>query len=322
MRKALTRLLTLLLLTAAVTCQAQSDYPNKPIRLVVGYAPGASTDIVCRIFAEKLSLALGQAVVIENRTGAAGMISAQTVAHAPPDGYTLVAFNPDLAGIVPALYKTPPYDAVKDFAPVGRLMRNTGWILALNPSVPAKTFDDFVKLAKSNPALLNYGTYGIGSLPHLNFEALKRKLSIDMVHVPYKGGALSYQAAMAGDVQIVAGTSFVDLLKSGRLRPIVIGGNKRSPYFPDIPTLAELGLGDEIFGELYVAIVAPAGTPPAIVQRLSAEMKKIVAMPDVMERIQQFGDPAYASPQELATIIQHDANLYGALVKSLGLNTQ
>ncbi|MBN9429905.1 MAG: tripartite tricarboxylate transporter substrate binding protein [Burkholderiales bacterium] len=311
-----------LLSCLALTGSAQTDYPNRPIRIVIGYGPGASTDIAIRTIADKLSQRLGQPVIVDNKPGATGMISAQTVARAPADGYTLVSFNPDLAGVVPALYKIAPYDPLKDFAFIGRIMRNSGWIVAVNPSVPAKSLDEFIKLAKSAPNSLNYGSYGIGSLAHLHFEALKRKTGIEMVHVPYKGGALSYQGAIGGEVQIVIGTSFIELLRSGRLRPIAIGGAIRSPLFPDIPSLAEMGLGDQIFGEVYLGLAAPAGTPPAIVQRLSAELKEVIAMPDVAQKLGQFGDPAYASPDAFTAIVQRDFNLYGPLVRSLGLNTQ
>ncbi|HVZ45474.1 MAG TPA: tripartite tricarboxylate transporter substrate binding protein [Ramlibacter sp.] len=303
--------------TAAV---AQSDFPSRPVKIVVGYVPGASTDIAMRLVADKMSQGLGQTVIVDNKPGAAGLIAAQMVMRAPADGYTLLSFNPDLAGVVPALYKTPPYDPTKDFAYIGRLMRNSGWIMAVNPQLPVHTFDEFLKYAKANK--INYGSYGIGSLAHLHFEALKLKTGIDMVHVPYKGGAQSYQAAMANEVQAVIGTSFIELLKSGKLRPLVIGGAIRSPQFPDVPSMAELGYGDQIFGEVYLGLAAPAGTPPAVIARISRELERALALPEVQQRLGQFGDVAYAGPEEFTKIVQRDNALYGPLVRRLGLNTQ
>ncbi|MCX7153826.1 MAG: tripartite tricarboxylate transporter substrate binding protein, partial [Proteobacteria bacterium] len=195
---------------------AAQGYPNRPIKLVVTYPPGASFDIISRILAEKWTQLLGQPVVVENRLGAGGMIAMQSVARAAPDGYTLVTFNTDLAGIVPALYQFKAYDPLKDFAYIGTLMRGTGFIVAVNPKLPVRNIDELGKFAKSAPDGINYGTYGVGSLPHLGFEALNAKLGTKMVHVPYKGGMPSYQAAIVGEVQVVAGTSFIDMLKSGQ----------------------------------------------------------------------------------------------------------
>jgi tripartite-type tricarboxylate transporter receptor subunit TctC len=316
------RALAVALLACAFACHAQSDYPSRPIRFVVGYAPGGSTDIASRIVAEKLAQSLGQPVVVENRAGAGGMIAAQAVIRSAPDGYTLMAFNPELAGVVPAVQKTPPYDPMKDFAYVGTMYSNPGWTIAVNPSLPVKTLDELVRYAKSTRVPLNYGTYGVGSLPHLNFEALKAKLGIDMTHVPYKGGALSYQAAMGGEVQVVAGTSFFELIRSGRLRPLAIGGAARTSHVPGMPTLAELGLGDEIFGEVYAGIAAPAGTPRAIIDRLSAELKKILAMPDVVEKFLRLGEAKFVTPEQFSEMVRRDFVRYGPLVRALGLDKE
>ncbi len=322
MNKAFERVVGALLVAAASLCHAQGDYPNRPIRFIVGYPPGGSTDIASRIVAEKLAPALGQPVVVENRAGAGGMIAAQAVVRSAADGYTLFAFNPELAGIVPAVQKVPPYDPMKDFAHIGTMYSNRGWTIAVNPSVPAKTLDELVRYAKRARSPLNYGTYGVGSLPHLNFEALKAKLGIDMTHVPYKGGALSYQGAIAGEVQVVAGTSFFELIRSGRLRPLAIGGASRTPNVPDMPTLAELGLGDDIFGEVYAGISAPAGTPRAVVERLSAELKKALAMPDVIEKFTRLGEARFVTPEQFTEMVRRDFMRYGPLVRSLGLDKE
>ncbi len=301
---------------------AAQGYPNRPIKLVVTYPPGASFDIISRILAEKWTQLLGQPVVVENRLGAGGMIAMQSVARAAPDGYTLVTFNTDLAGIVPALYQFKAYDPLKDFAYIGTLMRGTGFIVAVNPKLPVRNIDELGKFAKSAPDGINYGTYGVGSLPHLGFEALNAKLGTKMVHVPYKGGMPSYQAAIVGEVQVVAGTSFIDMLKSGQLRPLAIGGKTRSPQFPELPTLPELGFGEEMFGATYLGVAAPVGTPQAIIDRLSAELLKVSQMPDVIERVGKFAEVSYAPPDELAAMVRRDVNFYAPLVKSLGLSSQ
>lgn len=302
---------------------AQSgEYPNRPIKLVVTYPPGASFDIISRILAEKWTQLLGQPVVVENRLGAGGMIAMQSVARSNADGYTLVTFNTDLAGIVPALYQFKAYDPLKDFAYVGTLMRGSGFIVAVNPKLPVRSMEELAKYAKASLKGVNYGSYGVGSLPHLGFEALNAKLGTNMVHVPYKGGMPSYQAAMVGEIEVVAGTSFIDLLKSGQLRPLAIGGKKRSPQFPDIPTLPELGLGEDMFGATYLGVAAPAGTPQHIIDRLSAELRKVSQMPDVIERVGKFAEVSYAPPDELAGMVKRDVNFYAPLVKSLGLSNQ
>ncbi|MSQ73758.1 MAG: tripartite tricarboxylate transporter substrate binding protein [Betaproteobacteria bacterium] len=319
----LPRIVLVCLTAAAQSGFAQTgDYPNRPVRLIVAFPPGASFDIVTRILAEKMTPALGQPVLVENRPGAAGMIGMQAVARATPDGYTLVTFNTDLVGIVPALQKVPPYDPQKDFAYVGTLMRGTGFIVAVNPKLPIHSINDLVKFAKSSPNALNYGSYGVGSLPHLGFEALKARLGINMVHVPYKGGMQSYQAAMINEVQFVAGTSFIDMLKSGQLRGLAIGGQKRSPQLPDIPTFPELNLGDDMFGPTYLGLAAPAGTPQPILNRLSAELRKISLLPDVVERLGKFSEASFASPDELTAMVRRDVNFYESLIKSLGLSNQ
>lgn len=189
----------------------------------------------------------------------------------------------------------------------------------MNPKLPIRTFDALIRAVKAHPTSFNYGTYGVGSLPHTGFEA---KAGIKLVHVPYKSGAASYQAAMAGEVQVVAGTSFVDLLKSGQLRGLAIGGQRRSPKLPDIPTLAELGYGENMFGATYLGAAAPAATPAAIIDKLSGELKKISALPGLVERLGKFSEASYASPAALTAMVRRDMNFYDPLVRSLGPSNQ
>ena len=324
LQRALPLLALILSMLVPVAAGAQgSDYPNRPMKLVVPFAAGGSAfDIGARVLADKWSQALGQPVLVENRTGAGGLIAMQSVMRAAPDGYTLVTFNADLMSIIPSLQKTPPYDPLKDFAFVGTLMRFSGMILAVNPKLPVRTIEDLVRVARASPNALNYGTYGIGSLPHLGFEALNAKLGLNLAHVPYKGGAASFQAAMVGEVQFVAGGSLLDLVRDGRLRAIAVGGPRRLSQLPETPTFAELGLGDEMFGTSYFGIAAPAGTPQAIIDRLGAELKKVSAMPDVAERLSKFAEATYIPPAEMSSMIRRDVNFFVPLVKSLGLANQ
>lgn len=315
-------LLGALLLPCAAFAQG-SDYPNRPIRLIVPFSAGASAfDIGARVLADKWSQVLGQSVLVENRTGAGGLIGMQAATRSAPDGYTLVTFNADLMSIIPALQKTPPYDPMKDFAFVGTLMRFSGMILAVNPALPVRSMDDLVRVVRASPHALNYGTYGVGSLPHLGFEALNAKLGLNLTHVPYKGGAQSFQAAMAGEVQFVAGGSLLDLVRGGQLRALAVGGPRRLSQMPDLPTFAELGLGDEIFGTSYFGIAAPAGTPQAIIDRLSAELKKVCALADVAQRLSKFAEATYIPPNEMTAMIRRDVGFFAPLVKSLGLSNQ
>ncbi|HSV52981.1 MAG TPA: tripartite tricarboxylate transporter substrate binding protein [Burkholderiaceae bacterium] len=324
MLKKLTAMVSALMLAiCCATAAAQTDsYPNGPIKIVVPYPPGATIDTMARLLAEKWTQTLGKAVIVENKSGAGGVIAMQSVARAAPDGLVLIAFNTDLVGSMPAMHHPAPYDPIKDFAPIGTIVRGNPFVLAVNPALPIRNFADFVALAKSPRGEINFGTYGIGSLPHLGFAYLQTELGLNMVHVPYKGGAQSYLAAMSGEVQVVAGTSFVDLIKSGKLRGIAIGGHKRSPNYPDIPTFAELGINMPVMGETYVGLAAPGGTPKAVIDRLNNELKAFSTMPDVIERVGKFYSTAHIGPEELATMMRRDVTVYGPIVRKLGLTAK
>lgn len=298
-------------------------WPDRTIKLVVGSPPGASADFMARLVAERVGKSLGQQVVVENRPGAGGVLAVKSVVTSKADGYTLLLLYSDNMLVAPYLQKTQPYDPLKDLAYVGAVARSYNFILAVNPKLPVQTFDDYIKLAKSSPKRVSFSTYGLGSLPQLGFEIMSAKVGAELLHVPYKGGAESYQAAIAGDVDSVAGTSFTELLKSGRLRPLAIGGGKRSAMFPNIPTFAELGFGDQLFLGVTFGVAAPAGTPRSIIDRLAAELKAITQSPDVAERLPTVAaEPFFAGPDEMLSLIRTGVSIYAPLIGKLGLAAQ
>ena len=300
---------------------AQSDYPNRPIRLIVGFAPGGSTDIVARIVAQKLGERLGQAVVVENKAGAGGTIGADAAAKAAPDGYTLTLGTTSTHAIAAGAYSKLPYDPVKDFTHVS-LVAVTPYLLVVNPQVPAKTLAEFVALAKSQPGKLNYASAGAGTATHLAMEMLKDAAKIDIVHIPYKGNAPADVAILAGDVQAVFGSmpALLQNAKANKVRSLAVGTSRRSPALPDVPTVAEQGYpGFE--AALWLGIMAPAGTPKPVVDRLHRELVAIVATPEFKAAMDANGaEPiSSASPDEFTTMLRGETDRYTKLVKGIGI---
>lgn len=301
------------------SAQAQT-WPSHPIRLVVAGPPGASADFLARLTAEKVGKGLNQSFVVENRPGAGGVVAVKAVITSKPDGYTFLMLFSDNVLIAPFMQSIQPYDPLKDVAYIGAMARSFPFILTVNPNVPVRNLDEFIKLAKSSSKKISYSTYGLGSLPQIGFEMLSAKSGLEMVHVPYKGGAESYQAAVAGDVDAVAGTSFIALVKSGKLRPLAVGGAKRSTNFPEVPTFAELGYGNQLFLGPIFGIVAPPGLPKEVVDRFSAELKNMAAAPDAAERLAAVAsEPFYASPEEMTRLMREGVNNFAPLIKKLGL---
>ena len=256
------------MLLSPVLSLAQADYPNRPVKLIVGFAPAGSTDIVARVVAQKLSERLGQSVVVENKAGAGGTIGADAAAKAPADGYTLTLGTTSTHAIAAGAYSKLPYDPVKDFAHIS-LVAITPYLLVVNPQVPAKSLAEFIALVKSQPGKLNYASAGAGTATHLAMEMLKDAAKIDIVHVPYKGNAPADIAILAGDVQAVFGSmpALLQNAKANKVRPLAVGTTRRSPALPDVPTVAEQGYpGFE--AALWLGIMAPgrdaeAGRRPA-----------------------------------------------------------
>jgi len=297
---------------------AAAQYPARPIHLVVPFPPGGGPDLVGRILAPKLSEALGQAVVVENRIGSNGNIAGEAVAKSPADGYTLLVGNDSLFVINAHMYKQMPFDPLKDLAPVASLVSN-GFFLAVNPAVPAKTFPEFIEYARKGDPPIQYASGGNGSQHHLTMERLKVRAGFNAVHVPYKGGAPATTAAVAGEVPVMmSGTSTAPQIKSGRLRALAFTGPQRSRALPDVPTVAEF-YPDFVMVQWY-GLFAPAGTPEAVLARLRAETNKALALPDVRERLSNAGgvEPWITTPEEFAGQIRAEYATYGQLVQQVG----
>jgi tripartite-type tricarboxylate transporter receptor subunit TctC len=312
----MTRVLTGTLLTAlAGAALAQGSYPERPIRIVVAFPPGASTDIVARLVAAKLGDALGQNVVVENRPGAGGNIGSQTARRANPDGYTLM-MNSSAFAVNVSLYRTPGY-AIADFVPVlqGPTTPN---LISVHPSVKANTLKDLIALAKSTP--LSYASSGTGTTPHLDMEMIFRSLSkVDITHVPY--APATAVAAVAGNQVPVGCTSMppaVPHIQSGRVRPIAVTTIARSPILPNVPTVAESGFTG-FDDHTWFSFFAPAGTPPAIVGRLNKEITRILQQPDVKERLDaQSLVFTPNTPQQFAATLRAEVKRYAGMVKESG----
>jgi tripartite-type tricarboxylate transporter receptor subunit TctC len=298
-------------------------YPVKPVRLVVTYTAGGPADIAARALAQKLAEMWGQQVVVDNRAGAGGIIGTELVAKAAPDGYTLL--HGTAAGLIinPLLVKKLSYDTFRDFAPVSMVVI-VPQLLVTHPALPATTLKELIALAKARPGALNYASVGIGSPNHLGMELLKSMAGVDMVHVPYKGATPAMADLIAGQVQLAFNgmASVLPQIASGKLKAIAIGSARRSPAAPDVPTVAEAGLP----GFEYVAWngnFAPAGTPAALVNRLSADIRKALAAPDVVQRLASLGsEPGGNTPAEFAAYVKADHARWARVVQTVGLKAE
>lgn len=307
-------LLGMPLLTAAQT------YPTKPVRFIVPFAPGGNTDLQARLIGKKLTESMGQQIIIDNRPGAGGTIGVDIAAKSTPDGYTIVlaSFGNILVG--PNLYKNLPYDPVKDLAPVILVSEPTG-LIVVHPSVPVKTFREFIEYAKSHPGKLNYASAGNGTWNHLFAEQLKSIAKIRMSHVPYKGAGPAMNDVVGGHVQVMFAPfpSARVHLSSGRLRALAVTGTKRSALFPDVPTVAQAGLPNYSAASWF-GILAPASTPKSITVRLNQEVNRAFAAPDIKAAYAREGiEPAGGTPEDLAKSIRDGMAKWGALVRTLGI---
>ena len=305
---------------SAASTHAQSDYPNKPIRLIVPFPAGGSTDIVGRVVAQKLQERLGQTVVVENRAGAGGTIGADAAAKATADGYTLSIGTTSTHAVAAGAYSKLAYNPVRDFAPVS-LVAVTPYLLVVNPQTGAKTLREFVAQAKASPGKLNYGSAGIGSTTHLAMEMLKGVAQMDVVHVPYKGNAQTDLAVLANEIQTVFGSmpALLQHAKAGKLTPLAVGSAARSPALPDVPTVAEQGFpGFEV--ELWLGLFAPAGTPAPVIARLHREIVAIAATADFKSAMEKNGAEATSnSPAQFSKLVADEADRYSKVIKALGV---
>ena len=298
-------------------------WPAKPVRLMVPFPPGGSTDIVARIVAQKLGERLGQSLVIENRGGGGGTIGTAIVAKAAPDGYTLGVASTSTHVVAPSVYAKLDYDPVKDFAPIS-LMAVSPYLLVVNPSLPVNSLKDLVALAKKQPGKLNYASAGIGSTTHLAMEMLKFASGTFMLHIPYNGNGPAGTALIGGQVEILFGSlpALLPHAKSGRARALAVGTPKRSPSLPDVPTVAESGYPG-FDASLWLAIMAPAGTPQPILDRLHREIVSIVGAAETREALDKAGaEPLSSTPAELAAMIRDGVPKYAAIVKAAGVKPE
>jgi tripartite-type tricarboxylate transporter receptor subunit TctC len=315
---------SLALITVLVSGSAAAQsYPAKPIRLMVPFPPGGSTDIVARIVAQKVSGQLGQSIVIENRGGAGGTIGTAVTAKAPADGYSLLFGSTSTHVVAPSVYKKLDYDPVKDFAPIS-LVAVSPYLLAVNPAVPAKALKELVDLMKAKPGQLNYASAGVGSTTHLSMEMLKNVSRTYALHIPYNGNGPAGTALIAGQVEILFGSlpALLPHAKSGRVRAIAVGTPKRSPSLPDVPTVAESGYPG-FDASLWLAFFAPAGTPAPILQRLHKEIVAAVNDPATSEALDKAGaEPITSTSADLAAMIRDGVGKYATVVKAAGVQPE
>jgi len=314
----LSAILAVMVMAAAGHAGAQS-YPAKPIRLVAPSTPGDAPDVIARLVAERLSVALGQQVVVENRPGAGGVVGSEIVAKSAPDGYTLIMGNAGSHGINAAVYSKLPYDILKDFAPVSQIAIAPN-IFVVNPALPVHTISEFIAYAKARPGQLSYASGGNGSSSHMSMELLKSMAGIDVVHVPYKGSTPALTDVISGQdaVMSVNMPPAVPHVKSGRLRALAVTTRARTPSMPELPTVGETLPGYETVA--WFGVLAPAGTPKDIVNRLSTEIAKIAQSPDMKERLAAMGaEPVGGTPEEFGAVMARDIAKWTALAKSVGI---
>ncbi len=302
---------------------AQVAYPNKPIRLVVPFTPGGVTDTSGRLIAEQLSKRLGQQVIVDNKPGASGNIGTQQVAAAAPDGYTLVLGFDGTLVINPHVFDRVPFDAVKDFAPIGKI-GDAVLILVAHPAVAAKTLQEVIALSKTQAGGLSYGTSGTGGTPHIAGEQLKLRTGANLVHVPYKGGGQALTDVLGGNIPLVytAVAGAQGHVKSGKLRAIAVSSAQRSKSLPDVPTFIESGVADFEVSS-WVGLLAPAKTPKAIVDKLNAELNAVLNDPEVREKLNLMGITATpGTSDKFGDDIKRDLARYGPVVKAAGIKAE
>ena len=301
---------------------AQQAYPNKPIRFIVPFPPGGSTDPLARLVGQKLSDKWGQAVIVDNRPGGNTIIGTEALAKSPPDGYTILLVTRDLV-LLPHLVSYLPYDPIKDFTAVATLAR-AQFILVLHPSVPADNLQEFIALAKSKPGELNYASSGLGNATHLAAELFQSMTGVKLQHIPYKGGGAALTDLLSGRVQLwfpnTVGISAH--INSGKLKGLAVTGDKRFASMPQVPTFDEAGLpGFEMAG--WFGILAPAGIAKEIVDKISKEVALVLAMPDVLERLESQGSQPFTStPEQFSALLKSELAKYGKIIKSANIKIE
>ena len=309
------------LCVCAAPALAQQDYPNRPIRMIVPYPPGGPTDIMGRLTAEVLQKRLNNNIVVDNRGGAATIIGAEMAARSPADGYTVLVSSETTFAVTPALKEKLPYDPQRDFAPIAQLTTQP-YVLAVSPSLQPNSLSQFVSHAKANPGKLSFGSAGQGGANHLAAEMFKYVAGIDAVHVPYKGNGPAIIDLIGGQIHFMLGSISSLLPHAKKLKILAIASPKRSTSIPDVPTFAESGMANyQVSG--WNCIVAPRGTPPAIVKRLNAEIAAGFKQPDIVERLRkQSIEPVAGTPEQLAAFMKSELERYRKLVKTIGMKLE
>ena len=308
---------------SAMPVAAQQQYPAMPIRLIVGFAAGGGTDVLARALAQQLTESLGQTMVVDNRTGASGMIATEMVAKAPPTGYTLLVGSSGTFAINPILMAKITYDPVKDFTPVG-MFATLSYAVDVHPSLPVKTIRELVVLAKAKPGQLNFGSAGTGSSTHLAIEQFLLAANVRMFHVPYKGNTPAMTALMSGEVAMVFDPVLTSLpqVKAGRIRALAVTTAKRSSLLPDVPTVSESGFSGYEAGNWF-GIFAPPGTPAPVVERLNGAINAAMTSPQMKERLQSQGaDPLSGTPQQLADLVKSELAKFAKIVKAANIRVE
>ena len=319
-RTPITLLAASLLPLGLSAAQAQTAYPNRPVRVIVPFPPGGPTDVVTRTLAPRLSEALGQQVIIDNRGGAGGATGTELVAKSSADGYTLLAGTIGGLAVSPTLNPKLGYITLRDLAPVTQLV-NVAYIVTLHPSVPVKSIKELIALAKARPGKLNYGSSGAGTGPHLAGELMNMMAGIQIVHVPYKGSAPAQTALMSGEVDLNFENTLIVLpqVKAGRLRPIAATGSQRSKLMPDLPTVAEAGLpGFSASG--WYGMMAPVATPKDIITRLNAEVTRTLRNPEIADRLNSVAaEPAPGTPEQFGAFVHSEIIKWAKVVKAANM---
>ncbi len=299
---------------------AQPTFPNKPVRILVGFAPGGGTDILARALAQQLTDSLGQPVTVDNRAGAGGIIATELGAKSPPDGYTLLVGSAAGFAINPNLMSKLPYDPVKDFAPVG-LFATLSYAVVVHPSLPVRSVKELIALAKARPGELNFGSAGNGSATQLAIEQFLVQAGVKMTHVPYKGNTPAMTALMSGEVALVFDPVLTSLpqIKAKRIRGLAVSTAQRSALLPELPTIAEAALPGYEAGNWF-GIFAPAGTPRAVVEQLNGAINKAMSSPEMRDRLRNQGaEPLVGTPDDLAKHVQRELAKYAIIVKQAGV---
>ena len=312
-----------LLMAASVTVGHAQTYPSKPSRIVVGFTAGGPSDIVARIVAQPLTERMGQSFVVENRVGATGTIGAELVAKAPSDGYSLYLASQTTHAVAPYMYAKVGYDPIKDFATIVRVVHNP-LLVVVNPSMPVKSMNDLITLARARPGQINFATGGIGSSPHMSMELLKSMLKLDMVPIHYKGDGAAIIDVIGGQVPMLTSSisALMPYVRSGKLRGVAVTSLKRSTVAPEFPTIAESGLQNfEVI--TWFGLLAPAATPKDVVSRLNAEVVQSVSLPAVKEQLTKMGFEIVANtPEQYAVFLREENVKWGKVVRDLGLRAE